>query len=59
LISYFVSQFAIMDSSLQRVRRTDRRVNVGGVFGRGHGHACASAQLAGTSDRTCSTRFHK
>jgi len=48
-----------MDSSLQRVWRVDRRVNVGGVLGRGHGHACTFAQLAGTSDRTCLTGSHK
>lgn len=48
-----------MGGSLKRVRRADRRVNVGGVLGRGHGHACAPAQLAGTSDRTCSTGYRK
>jgi hypothetical protein len=54
-----VLQLAIMGGTLKCVRRADRRVNVGGVLGRGHGHACATAQLAGTSDRTCSTGFHK
>lgn len=48
-----------MGGSLKRVRRADRCINVGGMFGRGHGHSCASAQFAGISDRTRSTGFHK
>lgn len=48
-----------MGGSVKRVRRADRCVNIGGMLGRGHGHARAPAQLAGISDRTCSTGFRK
>lgn len=39
-------QLAIMGGPLERVRRADRRTNIRGMFGRGHGHACAFAQFA-------------
>lgn len=39
-------QLPIMGGSLERVRRAYRRADDSVVFGRGHGHACASAQLA-------------
>lgn len=39
-------QLAIMGRSLERVRRAYRRPNDGVMFGRGHGHACASTQFA-------------
>lgn len=35
-----------MGGPLECVRRADRRANAGGVPGRSHGHACASAQFA-------------
>lgn len=35
-----------MGGSFERVRRADRRSNIRSMFGRSHGHACASAQFA-------------